>query len=110
MNIYTFEYLYFGNDGYVARCKLCRHLQLGFICMCLTFNEEDYRAFRMIVHHHYNKADYSFEDYRKYIVVKTPAEGIYFMLTKYEAKRLYEILEEAENESLALSLISLFNQ
>jgi hypothetical protein len=50
-----------------------------------------------------------FSEHRKCVVIQTPAAGIYFILTRPEAKRFAAILEETDNEAKALSLICLFD-
>ena len=104
-----FQSLYFGDDGYVVRCKQCGHYQLAYMCICITLNETDYRAFCKIVNRKYEEAAYHFAEHSKCITIQTPAEGICFLLTRAEAKRFTEILEEADTEAKAQSLISLFN-
>jgi len=79
------------------------------MCIAITFAESDYQAFCRIVRCKCCEADYSFAEHSKCVIIKTPAEGINFLLTKNEAKRFAEILDEADTEIKALSLISLFN-
>lgn len=105
-----FQTLYNGNDGYVIFCRRCRHYQVAFMCLCLTFNEKDFSSFRKMISHEYLKADYSVENYMKDIMIQTPAEGICFIFSKYELKRFYEILEDADSEHQVISLIGLFSQ
>jgi hypothetical protein len=102
--------LYFGNDGYVVRCKQCGLYQLAFMCIVITLTHEDFLAFCRIVKRKYEVADYTYSEHSKCIFIRTPAEGISFLLTKSEIKRFAEILEEADNEAKALCLLSLFNQ
>jgi hypothetical protein len=104
-----FQSLYFDNDGYIVRCKHCGHYQVAFLCICITLNESDFQAFCRIVKSKFEESRSSFAEHSKCIVIQTPAEGISFLLTKAEAKTFIQILEEADNESKALSLISLFN-
>lgn len=101
--------LYFGNDGYVVRCKQCGNYQITFMCIMITLNECDFRAFCRIVKQKSEEADYAFAEHSKCISIQTPAEGVNFLLTKAEVNRFTEILEEADSEEKAQSLISLFN-
>ena len=103
-----FQSFYFADDGYVVYCKNCGHYQVAFMCICLTLTKEDYAAFRKLVAMHHNQPDYSFSECCKNIIIKTPAEGISFILTKNETKRLNEILEEADTEEKTLALLHLF--
>lgn len=103
-----FQSLYFEDDGYVLRCKQCGLYQLAFMCIAITVTQENFCAFCRIVKHKCEEAAYSFAEHSKCIIIQTPAEGICFLLTKKEAKKFTEILEEAENEAKALYLIGLF--
>ena len=104
-----FQSLYFDDDGYVLRCKDCNHYQVAFISTILTLNEDNFQALCQLVKHNCNEPDYSFPEQNKSVVLQTPSNGICMLLTKLELKRFNKILEEADNESKALSLISLFN-
>lgn len=104
-----FQSLYFGDDGYVVRCCKCSHYQLAYASMMLNLELEDFKKLHAIIKiklaepAHYNNPS------AKSVVIPTPTKGIYLLLTIAEAKRLYEILEEADNEEQALALISLFH-
>lgn len=105
-----FQTLYFSDDGYVIRCKCCRLYQVAFMCICVTLNETDYQAFSHIVQCRYNECEYALSERSKCIVIQTPAEGICFLLTKAEAKKLIDIVDAADNEAKALSLISMLTE
>jgi len=47
---------------------------------------------------------------KKTVVLQTSADGICLLLTRQELLGLHKILQEADNEEKALSLISLFNR
>ncbi|HRN57070.1 MAG TPA: hypothetical protein PLL71_11490 [Agriterribacter sp.] len=104
-----FRYLYNGEDGYVVRCKQCGHYQLAFASFMLTLTENEFRSFGELVKYKCEAADDALTEYSKTVVLRTPAAGVFILLTKSEALRLSEILEEADNENKALSLISMFN-
>ncbi|HEX5154763.1 MAG TPA: DUF6686 family protein [Parafilimonas sp.] len=104
-----FEHLYFGDDGYVIRCKNCCHYQVVFITTLITLTESDFLNLQKIV---VNKCRYIDEDFRnntKSIIVETPVSGICFILTAKEALQLQEMLEKADTEMKALALIKMFN-
>ena len=101
--------LYFGDIGYVVRCKQCGLYQLAFMCIVITLTKQDFFAFCGIVKRKYEEANYAHSENSKCIIIQTPAEGISFLLTKNEVKRFTEILEEADNEEKAQCLIGLFN-
>jgi hypothetical protein len=104
-----FQSLYFGDDGYVVRCKQCGHHQMAFASSMLNLTGEDFKKAFSQVRHKNEEEDVYNTPSVKSIVLHTPSKGIYLLLTKAEAKRLYEILEEADNEEQALALLSLFN-
>ncbi|HRO48439.1 DUF6686 family protein [Agriterribacter sp.] len=104
-----FQYLYNGEDGYVVRCKQCGHYQLAFASVMLTLTENEFRLFGELVKYKCEGADDALTEYSKSVVLRTPAEGVFILLTKNEAVRLCEILEEADNENKALTLMSMFN-
>ena len=105
-----FDSLYYGDDGYVVRCKQCGHYQVAFISTMLTLTENNFQALCKIVQHKCIEADYCFAENSKSVIIQTASEGMYLLLTSGEVKRFNYILEEADNEEKALSLISLFNQ
>ena len=105
-----FESLYYGDDGFVIRCKQCGHYRVAFISTMLNLTENNFQALRKVVQHKCIEADYSYAENNKSIIIETALDGVYIMLTSSEVKRFNYILEEADNEVKALSLISLFNQ
>ena len=101
--------LYYGDDGYIVRCKRCGLYQIAFLCIVVTLTDEDFLAFCRIVKRECEIVDYSYSENSKSIFIQTPAKGISFLLTKCEIKRLAKILEEGDTEAKALYLLSLFN-
>jgi len=74
-----------------------------------TVKEYDFRVFCNIVQQKCNETDMPLTDHSKCIIIRTPAGGVCFLLTKGEAKKFADILEQADNEAKALSMINLFN-
>ena len=105
-----FQSLYYGDDGYVVRCNQCDHYQFAFLSTMLTVDTAGFNMLCRMVKQKCLEETNALADHSKCIIVPTPAEGIYMLLTKTGASRFSEILEEADNEEKALSLISLFNQ
>lgn len=103
-----FKSLHYGDDGYVVRCKQCGHFQTGYMSTMLTLTEDDFGILCKMVKYKNSEAE-SFPGNCKNIILPTPAEGIFMLLTKQEVSRFNEILEEADNEVKALNLIRLFN-
>ncbi|WP_152268609.1 DUF6686 family protein [Agriterribacter humi] len=104
-----FQYLYNGEDGYVVRCKNCGHYQIAFASFMLTLSQSEFQSFCELVKYKCNEPGYSLTEYSKSIILQTPAQGVFILLTKNEDSRLYQILEEADNEDKALALMSLFS-
>ena len=104
-----FQSLYFNDDGYVVRCRHCEHYQLAFGSTMLTLEQKDFEAICKMVKDKSSEEDFSFPKHSKCVVIPTPYYGLYMLLTKNEANRFNEILEEADNEAKALCLLSLFS-
>lgn len=105
-----FQSLYFGDDGYVVRCCKCGHYQLAFASSMLNLLEEDFKKLRSIIKNKNNEPDHYNNPSAKTVVIPTPVNGAFMLLTTRETKRLHEILEEADTEEQALAMISLFQQ
>lgn len=105
-----FQSLYFEDDGYVVRCKQCNNYQLAFGNMMITLSQHDFDIMCKAVQHKCAEENFTFSGYAKCIVVPTPSNGMHLLLTKKELTRFNEILEEADNEAKAQSLISLFSR
>ncbi len=69
-----FQSLYFGDDGYVVRCKQCGNYQAGFISTMLTLTENDFYALCKIVRLK-NTEPVNLPGYCKSIILPTPAQG-----------------------------------
>lgn len=105
-----FQSLYYDDDGYVVVCKDCGYYQLAFGSTMLSLSAEDYIKLCKIVRNKYNYVDFTASENTRNVVIPTPSQGLYLLLTRNEANRLYEILEEADTEEKARSLMALFNQ
>ena len=103
-----FQSLYFGDDGYVVRCKQCGHFQTGYMSTMLTLTEDDFGILCKMVKYKDSEA-VSLPGHCESVILPTPSQGVFMMLTKQEVSRFNEILEEADNEAKALNLMSLFN-
>lgn len=108
-----FQRLAFSEHGYVVRCRECDHYQLGFGTTMLTLSDED---FKML---HYNvlqkhetvcaeAACLQHHSETKSVVITTPFTGMCMVITRKELKHLYNIMEIADNEIQALSMLELF--
>lgn len=104
-----FDSLYNGDEGYVIRCKQCGNYQLAFLSTVLTLSENNFESLCKLVNHKCRQVNNTVSDNRKNVAIQTPAEGVFILLTANEVKRFRKILEQADNEVKALSLISMFN-
>lgn len=103
-----FQSLYHNNDGYVVRCNICGHYQLGFASTLLTLTKNDFTTLCEIVDHKITtKISYENEN-SKSILIPTPYQGVRILLTRAELQQLYTMLDEADVEEKSQSLISLF--
>lgn len=79
------------------------------MCIMFTVNEYEFHVFCNIVKQKCSEAEAPFAENSKCIIIRTPSEGVCFLLTKGEAEKFADILEQADNEAKALSMINLFN-
>ena len=105
-----FQKLYTGEDGYVVRCKECGHYQLAFLCVMLTLDEQHYYSFRKLIQQRYEDSLCVSNEHCKCIVVETPAAGTSFLFSAREIKRFADLLDEADTEERAQSMLQLFHQ
>lgn len=104
-----FQSLYFGDDGYVVRCEKCNYYQVAYGSTMLNLTPGDFDILIKVVQRKCAVEEYPVPPHSKSVVIPTPSAGFSMLFTKDEAMRFYEILEEADNEVKAQSLISLFN-
>jgi uncharacterized protein DUF6686 len=109
VNMCEFQSLYFGEDGYVVRCRECNHYQLAFCRTMLTLTEGEFQEFRSIVEFRYTEIENSFIEPGKSIILETPLKEVHMLLSPIETRRFLEILEHADTELKAQGLINLFS-
>ncbi|MCH5600525.1 DUF6686 family protein [Niabella ginsengisoli] len=105
-----FQSLYYGEDGYVVRCKQCGHYQVAFVSTMLTLSEADFYVFCKQVNY---KAAQSYSNVNhdsKIIMIATPSQDVHLILTPSELSRLQKTLEAADNEIKAQELLCLFKE
>ncbi len=105
-----FQSLSFNDDGYIIRCSECKYYQVAFGSTLLTLSAHDFIAFCKTVKYKCNEEDYALTEHTKSVIIPTPYFGLSMFLSRDETRRFCEILEEADNEASALSLIGLFNE
>lgn len=108
----NFQKLAFSGDGYVVRCTECGYLQLVFGTTMLTLTNKDFSALYNIAAFHMNTVSVNdkglLSDDTKGIFLSTPSSGCCIVLTVKELHRFHEILDKADNEMKALSMMQLF--
>ncbi|MFT4095132.1 MAG: hypothetical protein QM640_15990 [Niabella sp.] len=103
-----FQSLYYGEEGYIVRCKRCGHFQIAFISTMLTLNEEDFAMFYKQVTCKASQSYSNINQDSKIIMLGTPSREVHIILTPVELTRLYRIMEAADSEIKAQELLCLF--
>ena len=104
-----FQSLYFGEEGYVVCCRHCCYYQVAFGNTLLNLTALDFSILRQRIKYKCGEDDYALSENTKNVVVQTPSQNMFLLLTAREAIRFRNMIEEADNEAKALSLIDLFN-
>ncbi|NCU02630.1 MAG: hypothetical protein GXC73_01480 [Chitinophagaceae bacterium] len=105
-----FQTLYCGEDGYVVYCNQCGQYQLAYLCVMLTLEEKDFHSFRRTIQQQYKHSLQLSNEHCKCVVVQTAAAGTHFLFSGREIKRFNELLDEADTEQQAQSMLALFQQ
>jgi len=103
-----FQSLYYGEEGYVVRCRQCGHYQVAFISTMLTLNEADFFVFCKQVKYRALQSYSHVNQDSKIIMIATPSQEVQLILTPGELVMLYKALEEADSEKKAQELLCLF--
>ncbi|HMO60963.1 MAG TPA: hypothetical protein PKC39_06165 [Ferruginibacter sp.] len=105
--ICEYQSLYYGDDGYIVRCRQCGHYQVAFISTMLMLNADDFDILRHIVGAKMQEKNSTVPG-TKTVVIRTPSKEVSILLTRAELEQLHRILEEADNELKTQELIRLF--
>jgi hypothetical protein len=100
---------YTGEEGYVVECESCQHVQLGFGTVMLTLTRTDFTVFTHLVAERL-ACHVPFGHERKCIVLPTPVPFYQVLLTEGELGELHEMLQSADSEMKAESLLGLFRE
>ncbi|MFT4153542.1 DUF6686 family protein [Parafilimonas sp.] len=107
-----FQKLAFSEHGYIVRCVDCGYLQLAFGTTMLTLNHDDFHALYDMVKFRLSDTSVNeknfLSDDTKGIFIPTPSANCCIVLTVKELQHFYRILDKADNEMKALSLLQLF--
>jgi hypothetical protein len=106
-----YQQLYFDEAvGYVIRCSQCRNMQLGFGNLMLTFEETAFTDFQQLLNRIAWECRHFDLDDMKRIQVPMPYTGVSMLLSKKELGRLLYMLDAADTELQAISLVDLFRE
>lgn len=103
-----FQSLYYGQDGYVVRCKECGHYQLAFVSTLITCSKADFRVLCEQVSYKAAQSYPHINKDAKIIMITTPCPDVHLILTPTELLRLNKVLEEADTEKKVQELMCLF--
>lgn len=106
----TFQTLYFSDDGFIARCRSCGYFHVAFMSAMFIMQEEDYKNLCRVTQYKMQEADFGFSENSKSVMIPTHSKSAFIMLTRNELHVFAAMLEEADNEYKALSMIELFNK
>ncbi|WP_018626864.1 DUF6686 family protein [Niabella aurantiaca] len=104
----NFKTLYYAPHGYLIVCNECRHFQLAFQTTLLTMTAQDLHIFHTLVKENREYSPFDASPGRKNIYIPTPLEGYGMILNREELEDLFQLLETAEVNFKAESLLDLF--
>lgn len=105
----NFQTLFFSDDGFVARCNSCGHFHVAFMSCMFIMPSEAFAELHRETMFRVKEGDFSFSENSKSVMIPTHTKSAFIMLTANELKNFWQMLEEADSEYKALSMISLFN-
>lgn len=94
--------------GYVIQCLQCNKFQLGFGMLCINFSTSDFQRFSDQVGHALQTTPAQVSRNSKSIMLRTDHSSINMILSPRELEDLHHILESADNEIRAESLLNCF--
>ena len=105
----NYQTLFFSEEGFVARCKSCGHYHVAFMSFMFVLPEDAFMELYRETAWRVQCRDGGFAETSKSVMIPTHSRWAFIMLTRKELDVFFNMLEEADNESRALQLISLFN-
>jgi len=105
----TFQTLFFSDEGFVARCSSCGHFHVAFMSFMFIIPENAFVELHRETMFRMREADFSFSENSKSVMIPTHTKSAFIMLTRNELMIFSNMLEEADNEYKAVSMINLFN-
>lgn len=104
----TFQTLFFSEEGFVARCSTCGHFHVAFMSFMFIIREDAFTELYRETMLRVKEGDYSFSEKSKSVMIPTHTKSAFIMLTRNELMLFSNMLEEADNEYKALSMMALF--
>jgi len=105
----TFDTLYIGQDGYVVRCTKCNRYQVAAGVLSITLAEADFIHLKKLTDDACMYVDAQSNSSTKCFAIGTPFYGVDFLFNAQELLAFNTMLEAADNEAKALSLMAMFN-
>ncbi|RYD82300.1 MAG: hypothetical protein EOP53_04105 [Sphingobacteriales bacterium] len=105
-----FQTLYFSEEGFVARCGSCGHFHVAFMSAMFIMPESAYHELYRITQYKMQEPDFAFAENSKSVMIPTHTKSAFIMLTRKELIEFAAMLDEADNEYKALTMINLFNK
>ena len=105
----TFQTLFFSDEGFVARCSSCGHFHVAFMSFMFIMPETAFSELHRETMFRVKEGDFAFSENSKSVMIPTHTKSAFIMLTRNELLLFSRMMEEADNEYRALSMIRLFN-
>ena len=96
--------------GYVVECNHCQKIQAGFGNLMITFTLKDFENFRRYLLQITESKQAAANRKIKSVVIRTPADGICFLLNEEELMGLHQMIDYVDTEMKSAILIKLFNE
>jgi hypothetical protein len=104
----NFKTLYQAAGGYVMRCSSCHCYQVSAGMFCLHLYEEDFVLLKNMAAEACKAVTAAKEQHIKSFALATPYPGVDILLTGNELLQFTTMLDAADTEAKALSLMSMF--
>jgi hypothetical protein len=106
-NMCRYQELAMSENGYIIRCPECRHYQVCFEGIVLSFSEKEFRQLLREIRE-CGLPDLDVPPQTKTTIVATPKQGVHLWLSASQLLLLQQMAESADCEIKALDLLALF--
>lgn len=105
----SYNTLYYDDkNGYVIFCSQCQKIQLGFGCVMIDFDREEFRAFKTMINEASEQFAYVGERISKTVTIPTPSYKLSLFLSPLEINILAKMLEEADTNLQVKDMLNMF--